>query len=320
MKRKILLPLLVLFNLFALLFCAIPCGITYAAWTKTTAVTQYNTVNVEVKDWIFADTDFAKIDNISNCNYLIASQENAIISPNGSLEAVRFTNTAGTQNKAHSFNLSFDRDYTLSEIRFYKVEFDYYHAEKREQSNKGLPKVQLLYNTSTKGSDQGGTDSANEKSPYICTNIDENWWHLEYFITALCPTMADHQDTPLALNTKINGIKITDNNIYDYNSQTAFIVVDNFRLSSEPSSRLGLFNRTTSFSAGTYYWFKVAWTGELESCVITCSDNTIAEQDLDSTKSPFYIRGLSAGTFTATATLTMTSGQVLSISNTLTVK
>ena len=81
----------------------------------------------------------------------------------------------------------------------------------------------------------------------------------------------------------------------------------------------GLFNRGTSFSVGGYYWFKIAWRGELQSCVMTFSDPTIAEQDLLSTKSPFYIKCLKTRTTTVTATLTISDGQVLSISNILTV-
>ena len=314
MKSKFLIPVIALFA-GALLF-----GTTYSAWVIDNTVNVDKTVQPAVQSWTFErDPDFAKIEGVSNCAYLEASAETSIV--NGSLEAIRLTNTAGTQGKAHSFNLATDRDYLLDEIKVMKVEFDYYHAQKRQQAGKGFPKVTLLSNNSTTGNTQGGGDTVNSKSVFFATNINDSWWHLEYFITALCPTMVDHGDRlPYTTNTIINGIKITDDNIYDYNSNTAFIVVDNVRFSSTLSDRLGLFNKGTTFTAGGYYWMKIAWAGELHSCVMTFSNPTVAEQDLDSTKSPFYIKGLTAGTTTVTATLELgDEHQILTISNTLTV-
>lgn len=311
MKNKIL-PLILGFLALPLVLLG-----TGYSWVISENSPINNTADVEVLDWTFNDSDFARIGNISNCSYLTATQENTIV--NGSQEAVRLTNTAGTQNKDHNFIVNTDRDYTVDEIKVMKVEFDYYHAEKRQQKGKGFPKVQLCYNASGKGNTQGGGDTVNSKSAFIATNIDENWWHLEYFITALTPTndITAYTDSPIAKNQKINGIKISDNNIYDFNSQTAFIVIDNVRFSSEPCSRLGIFNKGTSFALSTgHYWFKVCWAGELQSCVMSFSDPTVAEQD---PSHPFYVLALTTGTVTVTATLTMTSGQVLSISNTLTI-
>ena len=288
------------------------------AWVMGDATPSPNEAEVRVVDWDFGyDTDFALIDNVSSPTFLTATREVAIT--RGSNEAVRLTNTAGKQGKNHTVTLSTDRDYTLSEIRFMKVSFDYYYAEKREQAGKGLPKIQLLCDNVSKGSDQGGGDNATEKSPFICDDVGDGWWHLEYFITALCPTMTDHGDKPLPLSQKINGIKITDSFIFDYASNVAFSVIDNLRFSAGPTSRLGLFNRTTNVSVGGYYWFKVAWSGELRSCVITFSDPTLAEHDTASTSSPFYIKGLKAGKVTATATVETEHGTTLSISNQVTV-
>ena len=306
-----------LISLIMLFACTAFFGVAHASWAYDNAPLAENTAQVAVPTWQFNDgPDFAKVENVSNCSYLIASEETSILSPSGgSSEAVRFTNTSGTQNKTHGFTVSLDRTYTLGEIRFQKVEFDYYHAQKRQQSNKGFPKVQLVENNVNRGTNQGGGDTINDKAPFIATHLNEDWWHLEYFITALAPTMADHGDTPIGLSTRINGIKITDDNVYDHDSMTAFFVVDNLRFSSAPASRLGLFNRTTSFASGGYYWFKVAWAGELQSVDITFSDDTIAEYT-PSASSPFYIRGLRAGSVTVTATLSINDGnQILSISN-----
>lgn len=311
MKNKHLIPLIAMFA-SALLF-----GTTYSAWVYDSSVNVDNTAQIEVPDWEFDDSDFARFDNVNTCNYLTASKETTIV--NGSNEAIKLTNTAGTQSKAHSFNVSLDRDYTVGEIKTMKVEFDYYHAHKREQNTKGLPKVQLLYDNANKGNQQGGGDTVNSKSVFTVSDIDSDWWHLEYFITALCPTMSDHGDSVPKESTKINGIKITDDNIYDYNSTTAYVVIDNLQFSSELSDRLGLFNRTSTMTVGGYFWFKVAWVGELHSVNFTFSNNCI-EHDDASTKSPFYIHGLSAGSCVVTATLEVgDTHQILSISNTITV-
>lgn len=310
MRNKYLISFIALF-VFAFIF-----GISYSAWVSLDTVASSNTINTQVTDWIFEDCGFAKFENVSNCNFLTATKEETIV--NGSPEAIRLTNTAGTQNKAHTFNVAFDRTYTVGEVSTFTIEFDYYYGQKREQTGKGFPKVQLLYNTSTVGGEQGGGETVNDKSPFVVTNIAENWWHLEYFVTSMCSTLADHQDTPISPTKQINGIKITDNYIYDFNSTTAFVVVDNMVFDAKPTSRLGLFNRTTSFASGSFYWFKVAYSGQLHSCVITTSDETIAKWDTESTKSPFYIEGLSAGNVVVTATLELGDEHViLSISNTI---
>ena len=293
-------------------------GIGNATWTYNSNNAAVNNCEVAVPIWNFGtDNDFSVIDNVSNLSYLTASKETSIL--NASNEAVRLTNTAGTQTKDHSFILATDREYTVGEIKVMKVEFDYYHAQKREQVGKGFPKVQLTYNGSGKGNTRGGGETCNAKSPFIATSIDDNWWHLEYFITALCPTsdITAYSDSPISKNQKINGIKIIDNAIYDYNSTTAFVVIDNARFSAEPCSRLGIFNNGTSFALSTgHYWFKICWATELQSCVMTSSNPSVAYQDPDH---PFYVLAASAGTTTMTATLTMTSGQVLTISNNITV-
>ena len=317
MRSKLLISIIALF-VGALLF-----GTTYSAWVFDNSVTTLeNNIQVEVvDDWTFEGPDYIGVSNVSNLNYLTATEETTIVSPDSSTEAVRFTNTAGTQTKDHSFVVALDQEYILSDIRTFKVEFDYYHAEKRQQSGKGFPKCQLTYNGAGKGNTHGGGEIVTEKSPFIAYSINENWWHLEYFVTSMCPTYADHGDHGIAENTKINGVRIVDSAIYDYSGNTAFIVVDNFRLDNTLSPRLGLFNAGTSFKMSTgYYWMKICWAGTLNSCVMSFSDPTIAEQDLTSTKSPFYVHALQPGTVVVTATLDLgESHQILSISNTITI-
>lgn len=313
MRNKVILIFICIFAI------ALVLGTTYATWVYDNTVSNNSGIEFAVPTWDFTvDSGFAKIENVGSCTNLTASKETSIVS--ASSEAIRLTNTAGTATKDHLVNISTDRDYTVGEIKYFKVEFDYYYAEKREQAGRGYPSVQLLYNNGKKGANQGGVETVNEKSPFIAAAIDEGWWHLEYYITAMIPTMVDHGDTALSLNQKINGIQINDRSIYDYNSKTAFIIIDNLKFSADLSSRLGLFNRTTTCSVNGYYWVKVAWVGEIQDIAFTFSDDTIAEHDDASTKSPFYIKGLKAGTVVVTVTMVLgEEHQILSISNTITV-
>lgn len=311
MKNKFLVLLITLLTCFSLI------GTTYSAWIMTGPALNDNIVQVEVPEWQFGDIGFAKLENISGLSYLTASREETITQ--GSSEAVRFTNTGGKATRDHIFYVDLDQDYNLYDIATCKIEFDYYHTYKREQNTKGFPKLQLFNDNIGRGTAQGGDDTITEIAPYVVTNIDEDWWHLEYYITSMCPTIADHQDKPQT-NYKINRIKFTDRGIYDYSDVTGWFVMDNLLLTNEPGARLGLFNRTSGDTKGKFFWFKVAWSGDLHSCVITTSDPDIAIWDDESTKSPFYVKLLARGSVTITATLEIGSGhEVFSISNTITV-
>lgn len=305
MRSKFLIPIITLF-VGALLF-----GTTYSAWAFGNSIETNNIVQIEVPTWNFGeDLDFAKIDNLKSSTNLTVTKEETITQ--NSNEAIRVTSTSGTTTKDHIININLDRDYYLSEIQFYKFEFDYYHRYKREQHTKGFPKVQFLNGNSTLGSDQGGTDTCTEKSAFVATEIDENWWHLEYYIFAHMPTLARHSDTPIALTKKIDGVRINDRTMYDYAGTTAFAVIDNMSFSSEPAPRLGIFNRWTSDAAGKWFWFKVAFSGELHSVKLYSSDTSIAVPEFDPTDtvsttapfpngSPFYFKLLQPGTVRFTA-------------------
>ena len=303
--------------LFAFVIAAL-FGVTYSSWSFNADTSIDNTANIKVTDdWIFGDRGFAKMDNLVSYSNLIASKEETLTQ--GSEEAIRFTSTTGTSSKDHIFIINLDKDYNLYDISTFKIEFDYYHTYKREQNQKGFPKVQLYYNDTARGTAQGGDDVITDIAPYTVTNIDEDWWHLEYYITAMCPIITDHQDKPQS-NYKINRIKFNDRGVYDYAGTTAFMILDNLVLTNEPGVRLGLFNRWVGDTAGKYFWFKVAWSGDLHSCVLSTSDETIAIPDTESTKSPFYVKLLSPGNVIVTATVEIGSNhQIFTISNTIVV-
>lgn len=299
--------------LIALFSILMVTGTTYSAYVFTGDVSSSNVIQSEVTTWQFTeDQDFAKVYNLRSSTNLTVTKETTITQ--NSAEAIRVTSTSGTSTKDHIVDINLDRDYYLSEIKYYKFEFDYYHRYKREQHDKGFPKIQFLNDNSVLGTDQGGTDTCTSKSPFVATAIDENWWHLEYYIFAHMPTLAKHGDTPIALTKKINGVRINDRTMYDYAGTTAFAVIDNMSFSSEPASRLGIFNKWTGDTAGKYFWFKVAFSGELHSVKLYSSDTSIAVPEFDPTDtvstsapfpngSPFYFRLLQAGTVQFTATL-----------------
>lgn len=307
MKNKLILSLIGLFACVSLI------GTTYSAWNFTETATINNVTNVEIPSWQFGeDTDFARYSNLLSSTNLNVSKETAITQ--NSNEAIRITSTTGTSTKDHILNLNLDRDYYLSEIQLYKFEFDYYHRYKREQHTKGFPKVQFTINNSTLGSDQGGTDTCTSKSPFVAENIDENWWHLTYYIYAHMPTISNHGDSPIALTKKINGVRINDRTMYDYAGTTAFVVIDNMKFSAEPGPRLGIFNRWTSATADSWFWFKVAFSGTLHSVKLYSSDTSVAVPEFAPTDtvstsapfsngSPFYFKLLQSGTVRFTAEL-----------------
>lgn len=128
------------------------------------------------------------------------------------------------------------------------------------------------------------------------------------------PTIARHRDAPIALTKKINGVRINDRTMYDYAGTTAFAVIDNMSFSAEPASRLGIFNRWTSDVAGKFFWFKVAFSGQLHSVKLYSSDTSIAVPEFDPTDtvstsypfpngSPFYFSLSQPGKVRFTAVL-----------------
>ena len=325
MRNRLLLLIIIVFGLL------LSFGSAYSAWVFNESRSTSRVVNVDVPSWAFdADSDFAKISNLTSSTNLNVSKEQTLTQ--GSSEAIRLTSTSGTSTKDHIANVGFDRDYYLSEIRFFKFEFDYYHRYKREQYDKGLPTVSFLSGNSVLGTAQGGGDYCTDNSAFVATPIDDDWWHLEYYVFAHIPTFGNHNtDVAIPLTKSVNGVRINDRYMYDYAGTTAFTVIDNMRFSSEPAQRLGIFNRWTSDSAGKFFWFKVAFAGELHSCVLSSSDATIAVPEFDSTDtvstsapfpngSPFYFSLLKAGKVTLTATLELGDDhEIFTISNSITV-
>ena len=251
-----------------------------------------------------------------------------LVSVLNSSENLTYTSCAGRDTTAISFSknnnssswavIELDKTYTLEEIKYKKVEFDYYKVNTVPNTSVAFPSIQLYQPNGTKavGSTQG-KDAG--KSHYKITDLGNDWYHVEMPISALAPTISGYktsvkeEDTATKTNQEIGAVKLT----------VGTCIIDNLRIGSTPTD-LGIFNNGTSFNVSDEkpYWFKVAWTGEFHSCTFSF-DNPIAEQvawDNTICKSPFYIRGLSTGTVTVTATLVVGyNRQVLTVSNTLTI-
>ena len=330
-KSKFLIPIITLFA------CALIIGTTYSAWVYDSSKSNNNAVQFEVPDWRFGeqDDDFARRANVYGSTNLSVSAESSLFS--NSNEAIRLTNThSGPDTVDHFVTINTDRKYYLNEISTMKVEFDYYHGHKRDQKDRGLPSVKLMKDNTEQGNAVGGGDRITSASitstvAYFATDIGNDWWHMEYFITALCPPYCAHGDSvPNQSTVYINRIKIIDRNICNLTSgsdTTAYVVIDNLRFTSTLSPRLGLFNKGASFTlANGYYWMKIAWAGELSGgfagVSFSFSSPGIVEQDTSQTKSPFYLHALSKGSVDVTVTLTIIDGdgfQYLSLTNTITV-
>ena len=275
-------------------------------------------IDYECFDGISAseDSDGAKCDNVksvtSNITYQRETQE---VSPLGnSTEAVRFTkNSSGTT----SIVISFGRTYKVGQIAYKLIEFDIYLTIEYSKT------LQMTNETSNVGA---SVDSS-KHSAYKITKITgtDYWYHVEVPVSALVSLISGYtkggdpkdDDIPAKnlANKDVNGIKINAGNC----------IIDNLRITSN-QRELGSYNNGSSFAANSVYWFKVCWVGRLVGCTMSFSNSNAEQVSLDDPNllngSPFYIRGLSAGSVTATAYVTVadhTGEHTLSISRELTV-
>lgn len=219
------------------------------------------------------DVDSAFASNVVDPSGTSATAETTTVCPRGnSQESIRFTKTGTGETYAY---INLNRTYLLEEVKTSKIEFDLH------KSATWKPSVGLYYNGTRLGS-----EISNKSNCYLVSDADTDWWHIEVYVVAIAPTVSDaaRGDKPVAVNSPINRVKIGVGNG----------IIDNLRFDSTPSTSLGLFNRTTTCEIGGDYWVKIAWSGSLQECTYTFTDPTIAEQHPIGI-SPFYIRGLAAG-------------------------
>ena len=258
------------------------------------------------------DVDSAKVSNvISTSTNLSYTAEYSDISPNSiGGEAVSFTkvDTGNTD-----LTISFGKTYKVGPTQNAKVEFDM----KTSNINYGKS-IGLMLNNTTLGS----VIYSNKGTSYKCTNIQDDWYHIEVPITTFISTISGYngKDKPHTdiENKEYNAIKI--------NAGTC--VIDNLRLTSSPCE-LGIFNNPTYKPAvGEAFWLKVSWVGKLypEQVTMTFSDDSMArrislDDPLLTNGSPFYIELLSSGTFTVTCNVTCGYDRhVQTIQHTITIK
>ena len=207
-------------------------------------------------------------------------------------EAVAFTKTGSSGT---NLTIGFGETYTIGKIKNAKVEFDM----KTSNINYGKT-IQLMKDSST----FGGSMDSSKSTVYKCTNIQDDWYHIEVAVTAFISTISGYgsQDLPVSkVETKeVNGIKI--------NAGTC--VIDNLRISYSQCA-LGNFNNPTWVpKSGDIFWLKTTWVGKLypEQVTMTFSDDTLVRRVPLSDPnlkngSPFYLELLAAGTVTVTCTV-----------------
>lgn len=240
------------------------------------------------------DVDSAKANNViatsSNLSYEAEYNELSPYSIDG--EAVRFEkiDTGNTD-----LTLGFCQTYKVGPTQNAKVEFD------MKTSNINYGKSITLMNN---GSTLGSTIYSNKGTSYKCTNIQDDWYHIEVPITTFISTISGYngKDKPHTgvENKEYNSIKI--------NAGTC--IIDNLRLTSTQCD-LGIFNNPTyKPSVGEAFWLKVSWIGKLypEQVTMSFSDNTLArriplDDPLLTHGSPFYIELLDSGNLTITCTV-----------------
>ena len=255
------------------------------------------------------------VDNTRSLNVLNASDNLTYTSCAGrELSAISFSKSGNSSSWAV---IGLDRTYTIDEIKYQVVEFDYYKVNTVPNTSLSYPSIQLYQSNGTKA--VGSTQSKEAtKSHYKVTELGNDWYHVQMPISALAPTISGYkvgskwEDNAVKTNLEVDSIRLS----------VGTCIIDNLRFGS--TCGLGIFNNGTSFNVSDEkpYWFKVAWAGQFHSCTFTF-DTPIAEQvawDNTTCKSPFYIRGLATGTVVVTATLVVGyNRQTLTISNTLTI-
>lgn len=238
--------------------------------------------------------DGAKYDNVisasSNLNYAAETTDISPKSING--EAVKFTKKS---NGTTTIYLGFGKTYTIGQVENAKVEFDMKSSDVSYNQT-----LQLSSNSTGFGS----TIESNKHTTYHCTNIQDDWWHIEVPIAALCSTISGYakKDNPAGniKSKEFNAIKINAFNC----------VIDNLRICSSPLG-LGNYNSPTWVpSIGEIYWLKTGWVGKLyhEKVTMVLSDSNLARHIPITDPnlkhgSPFYLELLDEGTLTVTCTV-----------------
>jgi hypothetical protein len=201
---------------------------------------------------------------------------------------LRFAKTGGSSQS----DIMLDQTYTLGQIASRKVEFDLYH-----KGNNHRPSVQFLYidpADPTKVTTVGASiQRENGKDQYMIYGTDdENWSHIEVYVNVLAHTICLDRDKPRNKNAKINAIRMNVGNC----------ILDNVRIGSNHTEKVGYFNNGFSFKVGEDYWIKTCWVGELHSVTMTFTGDGTAHQCTEP-NGYFYVHGDSAGTIVVNITI-----------------
>ena len=278
-----------------------------------------DTININSVSFGYSCSGVSSIEDVDN-----AKVGNVLsTSSNLSAEACAGRNTTAISFSKNNTSSSWaviglDREYTIEEIRYQVVEFDYYKVNTVPNTSVSFPAIQLYKDTTkTVGSKQSKEAG---KTHYKVTDLGNDWYHVEMPVSALAPTLSGYYIYKLDTKTSTwkwmwdDAAVKTELTVGAIYLSVGTCIIDNLRFGSS-LNELGVFNNGTSFDKYAEdeegreivkpYWFKVSWAGYFHSCTMTFSP-AIAEQvvwDNTTSKSPFYVRGLQAGDVEVTATL-----------------
>lgn len=221
------------------------------------------------------DTDLATTMTLSGFsgNKMTFSRETTYFST-GSNNAIRLTNNDGTAtNSNHISRLLFENAYTLGDIRNKAFEFDYYYAAKGGTSY--VPAFKLLgatYNLAA------SSELAAGKGGYVQTNLGNGWYRIAIALSAITGSYSDDQS--------VCGIQLTDYKIWDTDS-TAYVVLDNVRITSGPASATFTVYKDT-FTVGTTIDLTTyeVFIGTVHSVTYTSSNTDVITIDSNGIMTP----------------------------------
>lgn len=285
-------------------------NLTSASLNVTSVTISYSCEGISSTD----DVDAAIIGHVYT-NKLVkatASEETSITSPKGdSTQAIRFQNNdSGTGNRQIIISLG-DFAGTLGEMKSKKIEFDYYHTMRGGDSQtRSYPRISLARGTSSISSqiEQGGNTT--KHNAYTATPINDDWWHIECYITSILALNFHTDDSEL-----INGIIINDNYLTDIDDVTGFAVIDNLKVTrGTPAATL---SNTTS-SGGDGFMMRENYCGRLWNKVATSSNESVATVRYETDY--VYLNKVSSGKTTITITYTLgCSREQVEVTKTLTI-
>ena len=162
-----------------------------------------DTININSVSFGYSCSGVSSVEDVDN------AKVGNVLSTSSNLEAEA---CAGRNTTAISFSKSqndtstswavigLDKTYTLEEIRYQVVEFDYYKVNNKPNTSVAFPAIQLYkdatHSVGSKQSKEAG------KTHYKVTDLGNDWYHIQMPVSALAPTLSGYYI--YKLDTKTN--------------------------------------------------------------------------------------------------------------------